>query len=48
MLPTSDDGRPALVLSFWDSEESLQQAEEALAPDRASAARDALGADNAT
>jgi heme-degrading monooxygenase HmoA len=45
MLLTSDDGGPALVLSFWDSEESLQQAEAALAPHRASAARDALGAD---
>jgi hypothetical protein len=30
MLLTSDDGGPALVLSFWDSEESLRQAEAAL------------------
>ena len=45
MLLTSDDGEPALVLSFWNTEENLRQAEAAPAPHRTSAARSALGAD---
>jgi heme-degrading monooxygenase HmoA len=45
MLLTSDDGATALVLSFWNSEENLRQAEAAPAPHRTSAALSALGAD---
>lgn len=45
MLLASDDGGPALVLSFWDTEENLRNAEAAPAPHRASAAKAALGAD---
>jgi heme-degrading monooxygenase HmoA len=45
MLLTPDDGGAALVLSFWDTEEHLRQAEAAPAPHRSSAAGDALGAD---
>jgi heme-degrading monooxygenase HmoA len=45
MLLTSDDGGPSLVMSFWDTEENLLNAEAAPAPHRASAAKAALGAD---
>jgi hypothetical protein len=45
MLLTSDDGAPALVLSFWDREENLRRAEAAPAPHRTSAGREALGVD---
>jgi heme-degrading monooxygenase HmoA len=45
MLLVSDDGGPALVLSFWNTEENLRKAEAAPAPHRASAAKASLGAD---
>lgn len=45
MLLTAEDGGSALVLSFWDSEEHLREAEATPAPHRTSAARGELGAD---
>jgi heme-degrading monooxygenase HmoA len=43
MLLTSRDDEEALVLSFWDTEESLRQAEATPAPHRTGMAREALG-----
>jgi heme-degrading monooxygenase HmoA len=43
MLLTSREDGEALVLSFWDTEENLRQAEATPAPHRTSAAREALG-----
>ena len=42
LLLTSRDDDETLVLSFWDTEENLRQAEAAPAPHRTSAAREAL------
>jgi heme-degrading monooxygenase HmoA len=39
----SRDDEEVLVLSFWDTEEHLRQAEATPAPHRTSAAREALG-----
>ena len=43
MVLTSREDDEVLVLSFWDTEENLRQAEALPAPHRTSAAREALG-----
>jgi heme-degrading monooxygenase HmoA len=43
MLLTSRQEEETLVLSFWDTEENLRQAEATPAPHRGSAAREVLG-----
>jgi heme-degrading monooxygenase HmoA len=43
MVLTSREDDEVLVLSFWDTEENLRQAEAMPAPHRTSAARGALG-----